>query len=355
MPNYIPFLKAKSNEVMAIKELNPAHQEVITPLFDFPRKKDATENEYKSIIDSSIKRIQKHLKIIPHFYLDNFDLESSLLIDGVYNYEYALSLCKNLPVVPVISIDRPPEHIASVCRIMDTDGFKNDFVAIRLTYEDFMLFELVEEELEDILEPMLDRFKNFDLILDCRVCKGVNNTVLSNNIISFTKKFAHKYSLRKVIISGSSITNPIGDILLTGGHIAIQRHELEIFTNASTQLSQDFDVVFADYGIVSPDFSDIDVDPRVLRNIMAPKIIYTYDGHHYIIRGGALASHPRGDDQFFDMAAIIVSQPFYRGLHYSYGDHFLEEKSREVGNKVTASSILKPTINAHITFMLNVF
>lgn len=91
----------------------------------------------------------------------------------------------------------------------------------------------------------------------------------------------------------------------------------------------------------------------MLRRVMTPRITYSYDNNHYIIRGGALATHVRGDDQYFDLAKIITLKPFYRGSIYSFGDGFIFEKSQSIGNKVTASSILKPTINAHIIYMLN--
>ena len=47
-----------------------------------------------------------------------------------------------------------------------------------------------------------------------------------------------------------------------------------------------------------------------------------------------------------------MSNPFYRGHHYSFGDSFIEEKSRNTGSSVMPGTILKPTINAHMTYVL---
>lgn len=88
---------------------------------------------------------------------------------------------------------------------------------------------------------------------------------------------------------------------------------------------------------------------------MTPKIVYSYENKHYLIRGGALRTHPRAQLQYNDFSGIIVGKPFYRGIGYSFGDEYLEEKSRFVGSGVMPGTILKPTINAHISYMIKSF
>ena len=90
-------------------------------------------------------------------------------------------------------------------------------------------------------------------------------------------------------------------------------------------------------------------------NVLAPKILYTFDRHHYIIRGGAIRTHVRGFLQYNDLAAEIITKPFYRGAEYSFGDNYIAEKSHSVGSNVMPSTIIKPTVNSHITYMLNGF
>lgn len=103
--------------------------------------------------------------------------------------------------------------------------------------------------------------------------------------------------------------------------------------------------------MVSPNYSDLDIIPEAMLNVTAPKILYPFDNYHYIIRGGALKTHPRRFAQYFDLAETLVAKNFFRGRDYSFGDRFLEEKSCGTGNCVTPASIIKPAVNAHITFM----
>ena len=159
--------------------------------------------------------------------------------------------------------------------------------------------------------------------------------------------------VNKIIVTGSSIPPSIGEILSVGDEVELRRLELDIFDGVRDAIGDDFDVVLGDYGIVSPNYSDLDIPPEVFQNVMTAKILYTFDRHHFIIRGGAIRTHERGNEQFYDQAAVIVDSTFYRGADYSWGDNFIDEKSRSEGNLATNSTILKPTINLHITYMLN--
>ncbi len=93
MNNYTPFLKLKTNEVTALGEFDISLQSELTPFFDFPRDSDDMSEE-KFIIKAgkAKKSVLKHLKNIPSFYLDNFDIDSSFTIDGDSNYKYLLEL-----------------------------------------------------------------------------------------------------------------------------------------------------------------------------------------------------------------------------------------------------------------------
>lgn len=352
---YVPFLKLKSNEIMAVMELENSLRQALTPFFDFPYKKDRTEEDFKRTAGRIIRGIQRHLNDIPYFYLDSFDVDSSLIVDGGNNYAYLLNASEELPVVPVISIDRSPEHMQAVCEAKDSGQLESDLIAIRFVAEDFENFDVVEDDIEDCLGDTFRRFDNIDLVLDCRVCLKQDLDSLVSNINRFIKKFSGVYAVNKIIVTGSSISASIGDILGTQQEVVLPRAELDVFDGVYDVIGDNFNVVLGDYGIVSPDYSDISIPPEAMLNVLAPKILYTFDRHHYIIRGGAISTHERGFDQYNDLAATIVAKRFYRGADYSFGDNYIEEKSRSVGKKVMPGTIIKPTVNAHITYMLNDF
>ncbi len=352
MTRYVPFLKLKSNEIMAIRELETGLRQSLIPFFDFPYKKDRTAEDLKKTAETMFRSISRNIGDVPWFYLDNYDVNSNLIVDGVHNYAYLLSIDADLPIIPVISIDRDPEHMQAVCEAKDSGGLKSDRIALRFVAEDFENFDVVKDKIRERLDDTIERFSNLDLILDCRVCLKQNPSVLVSNITSFINDFAEIYSTSKIIVTGSSIPKSIKGVLGTHHEIELSRVELDIFDGVNESLVDSFDVVLGDYGIVSPNYSDISISPDAILNVLAPKILYTFDRHHYIIRGGAIKKTERAFLQYNDFAAEIIAKPFYRGADYSFGDNYIEEKSRFVGKKVMPGTIIKPTINTHITYML---
>ncbi len=353
MSKYIPFLKLKSNEIMAVKELETDLRQALTPFFDFPYKKDRTEEDFIRTAERMFRSIRKNINDIPFFYLDNFDVDSSLTVDGGYNYVCLLNVCKDLPVVPVISIDRNPEHMQAVCEAKDSGDLKTDTIALRFVAADFESFDVVADDIEECLSDTFRRFAKLDLVLDCRVCSNQVLDSLASNATNFIQKFTTHYTANKIIVTGSSIPASIGDILGTQQEVVLARAELDVFDRVYNRIGGDFNIVLGDYGVVSPIYSDISVDPRMILNITTSKIFYTFDRHHYVIRGSAIKTHKKTFGQYYDHAAVIVTKPFYRGANYSFGDNFIEEKSRSLGSYATPSTIIKPTVNLHITYMLN--
>ena len=154
-------------------------------------------------------------------------------------------------------------------------------------------------------------------------------------------------AVEEILIAGDT---PEWDAMIerTGGRTTPQI----LIDGVNNIMRKKANMVLGDYGVISPDYSDIKIPSNAMLNVMAPKIIYTYNRKHFIIRGGAIKTHERGFKQYNDFAEIIVLKPFYRGPGYSYGDNFIEQKSRSIGKKVMPGTIIKPTVNAHITYMM---
>ncbi len=220
---YVPFLKLKPNEIMAVKELDADLRQAITPFFDFPYKKVRTEEDFKKTAEKRFRSIVKHLSDIPYFYLDNYDVDSNLAVDGGHNYAYLLSTYADLPVVPVISIDRDPGHMQAVCEAKDSGDLKSETVALRFIAEHFENFDVVAVDIEGSLSYTFQKFNSIDLILDCRVCLNQDTVLLISNIVHFIEKFSDAYTVDKVIVTGSSIPASIGAVLDTHHEVELPR------------------------------------------------------------------------------------------------------------------------------------
>lgn len=347
MNKYVPFLKFKQNEIMALRELSIDIKENIRPFFDFPRKNNMTELDFMQTADKMKKKFVRHNQDISSYYLDNYDIDEDLFINGDDSYRYLLNTFTSM--IPVIGIDRSQNHVDAVLNAKQDTTIKSSVVAVRFTYEDFESFELVEDDIEEMLGDTIRLFEYVDLVFDCRYTGGIDIELTVKCIIDFIDSFSNKYPIDRVIVTGTSIPVPIGNLVGTESETILRRKELLISCGVKKFFP---DIYTGDYTVVGADYSDTDIEPQLMMNVMTPKTVYSFDDCHFIIRGGALKTHPDGNRQFNEQARIIVSKPFYRGNSYSFGDNFIEEKSRNIGSAVMPGTILKPTINAHITYMM---
>jgi hypothetical protein len=107
MNKYVPFLKAKQNEIKSISELSQQVRAEICPFFDFPKKMDGyKEDAFIEAMAGIIKRLQKNLGNDFPFYFDNFDLEEGLKVNGNHNYSHMLQQFADMKVIPVVGLDR---------------------------------------------------------------------------------------------------------------------------------------------------------------------------------------------------------------------------------------------------------
>lgn len=227
---YIPFLKLKQNEIMALKELDGSIKEKLTPFFDFPN--DANGNTPENFIkktEAEHKRIQKHLWQDIQFYIDTYDIDD-LDINGQHSYEYLLDAFQDISIIPVIGVDRTPEHKQSIINYMATQNDSIKTIAFRITKDDFQSYSAIQDEISTLFDGLLGLFATIDLIFDNRLCLEVDIDSTANHIAQFSQRFNEDYPVRKTIITGSSIPASLSEICPPRDHRIIKRNELLIYS-----------------------------------------------------------------------------------------------------------------------------
>ena len=351
MDKYVPFLKFKKNEVMTVRELSSDLIEQLTPFFDLPRRQNPTEANFVKQVKDAVADVGRHLSGIRMFYLDNFDIDSGMTVGGNDTYEFILTEFAGLPVIPVTGLDRTASQIKAINDALDAGGIQDGLIALRLNSLDYEDYAVVESELQDLFGAVCSRFTEIDLILDMRVVRAANVTKHIDCISAFAPLFASTFPCRKVIVTGSVLPASIADLISVNSELIVERAELEAFNQIAANLAGSLDLWLGDYTVVSPDYSDVDMPPEMLRNITAPKVVYSFERYHFIRRGRALRQY--GNDQYNDIADELIQKPFYRGAAFSWGDQFFYDKSQSIGSQVTPSTVVKPGVNAHICYMLN--
>lgn len=347
---YTPFLKLKANEVGALVSLADEISGQMIPFFDLPMKSGLTEVAFLAMVDKSARKMEKYFGSDRRFFLDNFDIPDAITISGQPNFSYVAAAFSKLSYIPVIGLNRSPAHNAAVFDGKDEGIVDCSRVAVRLVGDDFEDFDLVESDLSDLMGQALEVFDDCILIIDCRLCLNADPGVEASRIHAFLTAAEAKFPFVEIIVTGSSLPASIGQVAKTTEESELNRVELQIF-DALRILGGMNHVGLGDYTVVSPLYSDVTLPPEMLLNVTAPKVLYAHGIVHYIARGGALKTHVRGNLQYNDMLSDLSKMAFYRGKNYSFGDAFIAEKANMEGSMVTPGSVLKPMINAHITYM----
>lgn len=345
--NYIPFLKTKANEIRALADLERNIALRVRPFFDYPRKENVeTEEKLARSVTALVKKFEKHLSVIPEFYLDVYDVDD-VEVDGRHLYAFILEKFSKLPIIPVISIDRSCEHNDSVIEAKTNGHITSDVVAIRITQEYFQRFSVVHNDINCLLRDILNCYNVIDLIFDCRVCTNADVSSTAMQIANFANEFCRHYPVRSIIISGSSIPASIAEIVRPASEEVIQRKEVGIY-RAAYPLLAGKSAIFGDYTTVSPDYSDANIPPEQMQNRVTAKFSYSFDDQHYFIRGSSIKTVGRA--QYYDMASTLCNKAFFRKGN-SAGDIYFEEKSKGKGPECWITTVIAPAINSHITYL----
>lgn len=366
MDNYIPFLKLKGSEIIALRRLDTYLKADLLPFFDFPRKKpkksrkeDAptpkTKNElFANDLVKLKRKFEINLSFLNRFYLDNFDLEDFIEHNGKYNYYSILENFGHLGMIPVVGLDRSEQHLQSIFHALQQNMISDSIIAIRLCKNDFESYSICRDDLISLLDDIYFSFHNIDLIFDCRICKENDNEKYASQITAFIEGLSKEnYSFNRFIISGSSIPPSITELITTRSEKHIIREEILIYNEVFKSLNKENKnkIFISDYGCVSPEYSDVELFEEDMDNVTTAKIIYPYKDNLYLVRGGRMKSDRK---QINKLAKVVVDQPhIYRGQTFSTGDMYLYEKSKNIGKDATASTIVSPLINLHLTYMLN--
>lgn len=347
--NYTPFLKFKANEVAGLSVLSTELKAEITPFFDLPRKTGMTRVDFETLVVSCHKKAKKFLASFPYIFVDSFDIPDSIATIGSPNCRVVIETFTDFEYVPVLGLDRAADHNQTIFDAKAANTIISDTVAVRFQPDEFASFDLIEEELDKLISVGEKLFSNWIFIFDCRVCLTSSRMKLATDVANFVTVANEVSRIEKYIVVGSSIPATITDIARPSDESVIARAELEIY-HAAQGMVEAIPLSLGDYTIVSPTYSELTIAPELLLSVMAPKVFYAFENYHYIARGGRIKTNGYG--QYDVICEEIVSKSFYRKAPYSWGDDFIQMRAGGKREKnITPSTILKPTVCAHISYM----
>lgn len=344
--NYYLFLKSKQGDFNSTKHIN--NNEVV-PVFDFiSGEKEKSKIEAKQ--EKFIKNIIKHYSKSSLFYIDHYDMELDLRyssnIHPYSKYNQLIALGYNLGLVT--GLDRDIEYQNEIINHLKIKS--NIPVAIRLHHDDISAPNLVIGDIKKLYLELIKYTEKIDLIIDCRI---INEDIdyYFKKIKRFVGYFEKESIDCLVIITCSSIPEKINDIVKTGEAQYIVREEGILWDKIKSIDTEYISFVYGDYGVVSPDFEELDTDGPIP---IVPKITYTFDEKYYLSRGYKTNLHPDGFRQYKTLANEVMAIKHHR-TNFSFGEQYIfiiaDKKNTKVGNPTTW---ITATMVQHINYITTI-
>lgn len=328
--NYFLFLKSKLGD---FKSTIHMQKKGVVPVFDFisgEKKSEKIEIKQNKFIDNIKKYHEKDFL----FYIDHYDMDPEIRypsnVHPYSKYHGLLSLGYNLGIVT--GLDRDKDYENEVRSYVQ--NYKNLPVAIRLSYDDIIAPRIIIPQINNIYIDLSKYTNRVDIIIDCRVFReGIDRYF--DKINRFIEEF-EKLSIDCLIITtGSSIPEKINDVVKTGGHTYIVRNEGKLWDKLKTINTEYASIVYGDYGVVSPDFEELDTDGPIP---IVPKITYTFLDEYYITRGFKTNLHKDGFGQYKTLAEEVMQLDNYRA-NSSFGEIYIyliaDQDNNKKGNPTT--------------------
>lgn len=358
MKLYIPCLKAKRSEVLSLDDLDGTIKSFVVPFFDIPQdSKNQTDISIKNKIDAFVEQIKRSsfFTSTTPFYIDNNDLDESIYIDEMEQYSFLLNSLVDFNPIPVIGLDRTAARITSAINFVNI--MQCNTVAIRMKPEDIASYKLIKNELNILrnrfINPSIIRYH---LIIDFGyISPDVQPNI--HDIKKFIDNIIQDWSFEYIATVGSSIPANISSLADTYSEEIFERKEHDVWVQVKTLYTDtDVHILYGDYTVVSPETSDVEIAPQLMRLVSTPKVFYSYRNKGICLRGGSFQTDSKGNDQYFDIADSLCSKSYFRQAPFSTGDRYAFERSslsiKRPAKAGSPSSWIRAMVNAHMTYII---
>jgi hypothetical protein len=340
---YMPILKTKQGEFLALSLLNPSIQGYVVPLIE------VTNIEFDNEENTTPKTIEEHLdtvtgRISKKWGRSNAFLDAHLLnetspggIDPVTYIYDQLSSSIAFPS-PVLRLSTPERIKKAISEIMTNHNLKE--VAIRVSIADIMVQEFSEN-----IRGLLDYFKLtpslVHIVLDLASADFSNSDDFTDSILDHLKTFPEFLNWKSFTVSGGSF--PKTNLIKTG-ESTVPRGEWIFYKKLMSKLKvleSNRHINYGDYGIIAPghfkfDFKKMD---------RSANIRYTHDDVWFVVKGNSIKLN--GNGQYIDLANEIVKSDYYLGEHFSDGDNHLKKATLKDGKPGNTTVWKKVGFNHH--------
>lgn len=346
--HYVPILKWKKGERIALRHLSTDLKSRLTPLIEIaPIDWDYNE-------ECPSKTLSKHLENIGEQLLESWGAEPPVFIDlsllepsdqmddGIHPLTFIRqqAMTKKIKIIPVTGANRDDEYQREVNKANKEDAFG---ICFRITDDDL-------DDIEYVLGKLLNSFdvhpEQVDLLIDFDYIPPEDAKKIYISIKSVLNSIPEVDKWRTLTLAGTSFPENLGGFESFSTE-EIPRIEWLIWKTLISKKDVKRPPTFGDYGISNPKLTEI--DPRLMRG--TANIRYTLNESWLILKGGQIKLH--GWEQIYYLAEQLVNDKRYFGQTHCYGDAYIFEslaKKERLGGYEVWRRI---GTNHHLTLVIN--
>lgn len=339
-PLYIPLLRAKKGEFDALSHLSESASQLTLPLMDIPLPKVGVNilsylNKNATALGNAWEKREIFLDI--QHWPDNAQTE-----EGEHVLLAAWKKLEENGVIahPVISFDRwdSPEYAQAIKNILDISDRK---ICLRLDKDAILDISLMDEVIDSINDQLNLQPNSTFALLDLEDMAQMAIVDIAKQAVDAVN-FLKSRGITNVILAGSSMPNSVAFIPESSSKL-VTRKEFILWKILFSEV-KGVNLGFGDYGIRNPRSPESVMNPNI-----NGKIRYTIQNQYFIVRGHSL-SKPPGYNQYYTLAQMVVSSPYYSGAGFSWGDERILDCSNEAFTGNLTSWVAIDT-NHHIEYV----
>lgn len=339
---YVPILKAKRGELVALANLKRETRNLISPLLELVHPKKLNEDELWKKIYLTVQECKSLLghAFRPYFDISDIPLEARCS----HGYHPALVLhrelrSKSVKTIPVLAFDRDSAHLEAIKSI----GI-NDRLCLRI--DDFDVQD--SESLRQNIFKLQSQFpsSSWDCVIDLKEMDRLGDSSLHSDIVS-TFKILDQGQFSSVALCGTSFPEMLSKCE-RGKFVEFDRKEWSLYKELIKNSGSKLRPRFGDYGVVYPKYSE--------RQTFGPppvKIRYCTENNWLVVRGVRF-NDPKSREQYRNFCKQLQRDGVLSPKEFSWGDRELHSYANGDSlqrSSFTATDWIAIDTNHHIEFV----
>lgn len=296
---YVPILKWRKGEKVALKNLNEQLKQVMMPLIELVKDEgDNTHQLSEDIANCWSRTAYVDVCYRPHSF-------GRAALDNITSHN------ERVDIIPVIRLDTPPIIMEGIKNVM---GMNNNGAAIRLCVNLDQDFEFIQREVDLIMSQLTCQRQKVDLIVDFVALDK------PEDYPKVIKKMLAALSFddwRRVVVSAGAFPADLTEFTPNGENV-FDRSEVKLWKQHKNKFPRD--TIFSDYTVRGPKY--------IPRNIPGSKSVrYTIGDQYQVFRGTV------DDKPFKYLVHSLNIKTLYGDIYgesYSWGDVFIHEKASQL-------------------------